>query len=64
VVPPDGSIAPAHPVICEIRAPVKSSMRGSFAPLAGAAVVDDEGLPIPDFEASAAADGGEAVECR
>jgi hypothetical protein len=64
VVPPDGSIAPAHPVICDIRVPVKGSMRGSFARLAGAAVVDDQGLPIPDFEDTAAASGGEAVECR
>ena len=64
VVPPDGSLAPAHPVVCEIRVPVKRTMRGSFARLAGAAVVDDKELPIPAFEDTAAASGGEVVECR
>jgi hypothetical protein len=64
VVPPDGSIAPAHPVVCQITVPVKGSLRGSFARLAGAAVVDDRGLPADNFEDTVAANGGEVVECR
>ena len=64
VVPPDGSVAPAHPVICHITVPAKGAIRASFARLAGAAVVDADGLPIAAFEDTVAASGGEVVECR
>jgi hypothetical protein len=64
VVPPDGSVAPAHPVICHITVPAKGAIRASFARLAGAAVIDADGLPIAAFEDTVAASGGEVVECR
>lgn len=64
VVPPDGSVAPAHPVICHITVPVRGPIRASFARLVGAAVLDTDGLPTDAFEETIAANGGEVVECR
>jgi hypothetical protein len=63
VVPPDGSTAPAHPVICHITVAKKGVARGSFARLSGAAAVDAGREPI-GFDETLAVDGGEVVECR